>query len=74
MTIEQFLKNPLKNLKPISIEVHINKLSFGFEAIQYINYPYDYKFEIGNLLGVDIEHLHSEMRTLWGVEPNVNLN
>jgi hypothetical protein len=74
MTIEQFFKNPLEGIEPISLEIQVRELRFGFEAVKFINYDYGYQFEIANLLGFDIEHLHNEMRTHWGIEPNVNQN
>ena len=74
MTIEQFFKNPLEGIQPISLEIQVRQLSFGFQALKFINYPYGYKFEIDELLGIDIEHLHDEMRNYWGIEPNVNQN
>lgn len=74
MTIEQFLKNPLKKVKPISLEIQVRELPFGYEAVKLINYKYGYQFEIENLLGVTLEHLYAEMRIMWGIEPNVNLN
>jgi|LakMenEpi03Aug12_release.lakeMendotaPanAssembly.Ray.scaffolds.fasta_scaffold232441_3 hypothetical protein len=74
MTIEQFFKNPLQGIEPIGSEIRVRELQFGFEAVKFINYDYGYKFEIGNLLGFDIEHLNNEMRTHWGFEPNVNQN
>ena len=45
MTIEQFFKNPLEGIQPISLEIQVRQLSFGFQALKFINYPYGYKFE-----------------------------
>jgi len=69
MTIKDFFKNPTKGLKPIGSCIEIYQLDFGFEAIQYVQFPYGYKFEIGNLLGLDLNHLHEQIRFMWGIEP-----
>ena len=74
MTIEDFLANPTKDIKPIGGVIRIHKLSFGFEAIQSIVFEYGYEFEIANLLGIDLEHLNQQMRMIWDIEPNVMQN
>lgn len=74
MTIEDFLANPTKDIKPIGGVIRVRKLSFGYEATQSIVFEYGYEFEVGNLLGIDLEHLHQQMRLIWGIEPNVMQN
>lgn len=74
MTIENFLANPTKDIKPIERLIKIRKLSFGYEAKQFIVFEYGYEFEVANLLGIDLEHLHLQMRLIWGIEPNVMQN
>lgn len=74
MTIEDFLANPTKDIKPIYGVIKIKKLIFGYEATQSIVFEYGYEFEVGNLLGINLEHLHEQMRLIWGIEPNVAQN
>jgi hypothetical protein len=74
MTIEDFLANPTKDIKPIGGVIRVSKLSFGYMATQSIQFEYGYEFEVANLLGFDLEHLHQQMRTIWNIEPKVNQN
>lgn len=74
MTIEDFLSNPTKDIKPIGNVIKVRQLDFGFEATQSLLFEYGYEFEVFNLLGLTLEHLHDQMRMFWGIEPNFELN